>query len=162
MTETNSKGGAKRPRRTRIEIIEATRAKLARLEAQVDGTFDASQDESFNGKRLRAAIRRNETAIKNAESLLFGRAGTDKSPAIASIDVKIANAEKHVRNLQTAKESALAVQAQAPFNVDKLVSALASFEAGNGDGSLPDGLYVLPGDETDVQKEVAFANREHD
>jgi len=158
MVETT---GNKRTRRTREQIMADLERKLEAMRAKAQGTYDESQDETFIVKHLRRAIRRNETAVRNADTLLQGRPGTDKSPAIADIDSKIANAEQRVRDLNAAKTAALTVQAQAPFNIQKLTATLALAEAGET-VEMPGDLFALPGDDTDVQKEVAFANKASD
>lgn len=150
--ETTGNGG-KRNRRTRLEMKAALEAKLAKLQAQIDGSYDESGDDSFLVKRLRRAIRRRETAMGNAATLLGGRAATEKSPAVASIDSKIENAEKRLADLRLAKTRALEIQARVPFDIDVLRSSLEGAEAGTV-LEFPTGLYVLPGESEKTDAEI--------
>ncbi len=160
MTNDNSKGG-KRNRRTRVEMAAELRARLAKIEAQIAGNFDESTEDGFMVTRLKRAIRRRETAINTAETLLNGRAATEKSPAVAGIDAKIENAEKRLADLRAAKGRALETQARVPFDVDVLRAALDSAVAGN-EVEFPTGLYVLPGETTDAEVEAGSVQNQDD
>lgn len=152
MTETNKQG---RNRRTREEMIAAVEAKLARLKAQAEGTYDETADDTFLVKSLKRAIRSRETAIKQSQTLLRGRAGTEKSPAVADIEQKIANAENRVMNLHAAKARALEMEARLPFDVQNLRELLERAEKGET-VNMPTDLYILPNqaDRTDAEIEA--------
>lgn len=164
--EKNENGKGKRNRRTRNEMIAAYEAKLARLKAQAEGTFDESDDDTYTVKRLRRAIRRRETAIGNAGTLLNGKAATEKSPAVPSILSKIENAEKRLADLRLAQKRAHEITAQVPFDVEKLTALLERAEKGEA-VEFPTDLYILPGenDKTEAETEAAFGtggDRGHD
>lgn len=152
MTNENSK--TRNNRRTRVEMKAALEAKLAKLQAQIDGNYDESGDDSFLTKRLRRAIRSRETALGVAETLLYGRAATEKSPAIGGIETKIQNAEKRLADLFAAKQRAIETQARVPFDIDALRVALTGAEQGTV-LEMPTGLYILPGEKTDAEIEAA-------
>lgn len=159
---TNETENGKRNRRTRKEMLEAARAKLAKLEAQVAGTWTGDEsDDNYMAKRLKAAIRRRETAIKNAETLLKGRAATKNSPAVSDIDTKIKNAEKRLSDMRDAKNRANEILARVPFDVETLQDALVKVD--NGDEvEYPTGLYILPqeSEKTEAEHEATLPGSE--
>jgi predicted glycoside hydrolase/deacetylase ChbG (UPF0249 family) len=146
----------KRNRRTRVEMLAALEAKLEKLKAQVSGTYDPTSDEgTFIEKRLRRAIRRRNTALGNAQTLMDGRQATERSPSVSPIDVKIENAEKRLTDLRAAKARAVEMQAQLPFDIERLEALLEKAEAGE-DVEFPNDLYRLPneGERTDAEIEA--------
>jgi chromosome segregation ATPase len=152
MTNGNSKGG-KRNRRTRVEMLAELKAKQAKLEAQIAGTFDETTGDNYIVTRLKRAIRRRETAVGVANTLLHGKGATDKSPAVASIVDKIANAEKRLADLRMAQTRAFDTIARVPADVDVLRAALAEAETGK-EVEFPTGLYILPGENDRTEAEV--------
>jgi len=164
VTNENGKGnGGKRNRRTREQIKAELEAKLAKINAKLNGTFVETDDESLLVKRLRRAIRKRETAIGNAGTLLTGRAATEKSPAIPTIDSKIENAQKRLDDLRLAKNRAMEIQARVPFDIDRLRSALEGAEKGTV-LEFPTELYILPGEDekTDAEHEAASVSEQDD
>ena len=150
---TNESKGGKRNRRTRVEMAAIYEAKLAKIKAQIAGNFDETADDSYMVTRLKRAIRRRETALTTAGTLLNGRAATEKSPMVPSIGEKIANAEKRVADLRAAQNRAIEAQARVPFDVDVLRELLASAEKGEA-VDFPTTLYVLPGENERTEAEI--------
>ena len=158
--ETNETKG-KRNRRTRAQVAEALRAKLAKIEAQMAGTFDESSDESLLVTRLKRAIRRRDTVLKSAFTLLNGKPGTQNSPAISPIDVKIAGFQKRLDDAVKAKARALETIERLPADQATLNVALASAVKGET-VEFPTGLYAIPGEgeQTETEIEAASANEQ--
>jgi uncharacterized protein (UPF0335 family) len=153
-TNENNGGKGKRNRRTRLEVMAELKAKLAKLEAKVAGVYDDSQEDGYTVKRLKAAIRRRETAQGTAETLLNGRAATEKSPQVSPIDEKIANAEKRLADLRKAKTQAMETIARLPFDIEVLRTLLERANKGEA-VEFPTGLYLIPGEKTDAEHEAA-------
>lgn len=149
---TNEKGG-KRSRRTRVEQLEFLRQKMAKIEAQIAGNFDETQDDSYMVTRLKRAIRKRETALKAAGTLLNGRAATENSPAISAIAVKIANAETKLANLRTAVVRATEAEGRLPFDIATLRETLERASKGET-VDFPEGLFVLPNEATRTEAEI--------
>jgi hypothetical protein len=99
-------------------------AEVAKLQAQIAGTFDETGD-GFLVTRLKRAIRSRDTALRVAQTVLGGRNKTENSPAVSDIDTKIANAQKRLADLVQTKANAIEVQAQVPFDLETLNSALS-------------------------------------
>lgn len=150
---TNENSGGKRNRRTRAQMAESLRAKLAKIEAQIAGNFDETADDSYMVTRLKRAIRRRDTALKSAATLLNGRHATDNSPAVSDIDTKIANAQKRLADLETAKSRAIETNGRVPFDLEVLNAALATAAKGET-VEFPTGLYVLPGENEKTEAEI--------
>lgn len=153
-----AKDGQKRKRATREEMMARLQAKLERLQAQKEGTY-VPDDETLTLKRLRSALRKRHTAMGNARMLLNGRPATEKSPAMNSIDEKIANAEKRLADLHTAKARAEEQLANLPFDIERLEAIIGVAETGT-DVEFPTGLYPLPSeqDRTEAEVEASVAN----
>lgn len=146
----------KRNRRTRVEMLAALEAKLEKLKAQVSGTYDPTTDKgTFIEQRLRRAIRRRNTALGNAQTLMEGRPATERSPSVSPIDTKIENAEKRLADLRAAKARAVEMQAQLPFDIERLEALLAKADEGE-EVEFPNDLYRLPneGERTDAEIEA--------
>jgi len=152
MTTNENKGG-KRNRRTRVEVAEALRAKLAKIEAQIAGNFDATKDDSYIVTRLKAAIRRRDTALRVAATVIGGKKATENSPAMSDIDTKIANAQKRLADLTATKARAIETQARVPFDLETLNAALATAVKGEP-VEFPSGLFVLPSEQTEGEVEA--------
>lgn len=153
MVKNENSGGGKRNRRTRAQMAEILRAKLAKIEAQIAGNFDETADDSYMVTRLKRAIRRRDTALKVAATVLGGRAATENSPAVSDIDTKIANAMKRLTDLTETKSRAIQTQARVPFDLETLNAALAA--AVKGDAvEFPTGLYTLPGEGEKTEGEI--------
>jgi len=142
-----------RNRRTRVEMAEALRAKLAKIEAQIAGNFDESSDDSYMVTRLKRAIRRRDTALKVAATVLGGRNATENSPAVSDIDTKIANAQKRLADLTETKARAIETQGRVPFDLETLNAALAGAVKGETI-EFPTGLYILPGEGERTEGEI--------
>jgi uncharacterized small protein (DUF1192 family) len=158
MSETNTNTtGIKRPRRSIEERKAALMAELARLEAKAAGTFDETSEEGYALKRLRAAVRSRETALGNAFNVLNGKAGTEKSPAVSSIGVKIQNARARLDNLIVAEQRAVEQIAALPADIETLRALVERAEKGET-VEMPTNLYRLPTYEerTDAEREAAF------
>lgn len=159
MTTNESNGGnektkGKRNRRTREQMLAEARAKVAKLEAKIAGNYDDSQEDGYMVKRLKAAIRRRETTLTTIETLLNGRAATEKSPQVAPIAEKIANAEKRLYDLRKAQTQAIETAARVPFDIERLREVLAMAEGGS-EVEFPTGLYLIPNEKTDAEHEAA-------
>jgi hypothetical protein len=152
MTTNENKGG-KRNRRTRVEVAEALRAKLAKIEAQIAGNFDATKDDTYIVTRLKAAIRRRDTALRVAATVLGGKKATENSPAMSDIDTKIANAQKRLADLTETKARAIETQARVPFDLQTLNAALEVAVKGEP-VEFPSGLFVLPSEQTEGEVEA--------
>jgi len=150
---SNNGGGGKRNRRTRQEMLEKRLAEVAKLQAQIAGNFDESSDDSYMVTRLKRAIRRRDTALKVAGTVMGGRAATDNSPAVSDIDTKIANAQKRLADLTETKARAIETQARVPFDLETLNAALASAVKGET-VEFPTGLYILPGEGEKTEGEI--------
>lgn len=157
MSENENKTGIKRPRRTIEQRRADLMAELARLDAKAAGTFDPSQEEGYGLKRLRAAVRSRETAMGNATAVLNGKPGTEKSPAVSSIGVKIANARARLDNLILAEQRAVEILAALPADIETLRGLVERAEKGET-VEMPTNLYRLPGEDeqTDAEREAAF------
>lgn len=153
MTTNENSGGGKRNRRTRAQMAEALRLKLAKIEAQIAGNFDETGDDNYMVTRLKRAIRRRDTALKSAATLLNGRAATENSPAVSDIETKIQNAQKRLADLETAKARAIETNGRVPFDLETLNAALASAVKGET-VEFPTGLYILPGEGERTEAEI--------
>ena len=155
MTNENT-GKATRNRRTRVQVMADLEAKLARLKAQVEGTYsEDTESDTWLVKQLRRAIRRRETAMGNATTLLEGRKATEKSPAIGTIDSKIANAETRLKDMHLAKSRAIEQLALLPNDIERLRDALTLAESDDkANAEMPTGLYVLPNESERTDAEI--------
>jgi hypothetical protein len=151
-TNENNKGG-KRNRRTRVEMLESMRAKVAKIEAQIAGNFDETADDSYMVTRLKRAIRRRDTAMKVAAAVLGGRVATENSPAVSDIETKILNAQKRLTDLTETKARAIETNGRVPFDLETLNDALRRAVAGETI-EFPTGLYVLPGEGERTEGEI--------
>jgi predicted nucleic acid-binding Zn-ribbon protein len=144
----------KRNRRTRVEMLAALQEKLDRLKAQVSGTYDPTNDEgTYIVQRIRRAIRRRNTAMGNANTLLNGRPATDRSPAVAPVGEKIANAEHRIAELRKAQNRATEILSNVPGDIERLEALLKRAESGD-EVEMPNDLYMLPSDEDRTSAEV--------
>lgn len=157
MTTNENKNKGSRNRRTRVEVAAELRARLAKIEAKIAGNFDETAEDSYIVTRLKRAIRRRETAVKVAETLLNGRAATDKSPMVPNIDTKIANAQKRVLDLQDAKSRAYETAARVPFDIASLRGLLETASTGET-VEFPTDLYILPEEKSDAEHEAGATN----
>ena len=150
---TQNENSGKRNRRTRQEMADKLRAQLAKIEAQIAGNFDATKDDSYIVTRLKRAIRRRDTALKLAGTVLGGKSATENSPAMSDIETKIANAQKRLADLTETKARAIETQARVPFDLETLNAALALAVKGEA-VEFPSGLYVLPNEQTEGEVEA--------
>lgn len=159
--ETTNETKGKRNRRTRAQVAEALRAKLAKIEAQIAGTFDESSDETLLVQRLKRAIRRRDTVLKSALTLLNGKPATQNSPAVSPIDAKIAGFQKRLDDAIAAKARAIETIERLPADQATLNVALAAAVKGEL-LEFPTGLYAIPGESerTETEVEAASANEE--
>lgn len=153
---TTNETTGKRNRRTRAQMIAEYETKLATLKAKQEGTFDPATDDNYGVKRLRSAVRRRDTLLTTAGTLLNGRAATEKSPAVSDIDTKIANAEQRVANLKLSKVRAIEQMAALPADIDTLRALLVRAEAGET-VEMPTNLYPIPENKTDAEIEAGAA-----
>ena len=156
MTTNTNETKNKRHRATRDEMLAKLKAKIAKIEAQQAGAFNPETEDGYMVKRLNAAIRRRETVLKAAGTLINGRAATQSSPMLPPIATKIANAETRLASLRADLAQAEAVQVAMPGDIERLTSLLAQVEAGET-VEFPTDLFPLPDDSkrSDAQIEAA-------
>ncbi len=156
MTENQNK----RKRATRQEMRERLLEKLAKLDAQIEGTYTPDQ-ETLVSKRIRAALRKRKTLLSRAEIVIVGRASTEKSPAQNGIEEKIKNAENRLADLRETKRRADERIANLPRDIERLSGLVEMIERGE-EVEMPDDLFPIPGEaeRTDHEHEVAAANPE--
>ncbi len=148
-TETKT---TKRPKRSLAERRAALQAQIAILDAKEDGTYEM---ERSGLKAVKFALRRRETEKHNAEVLINGRASTAKSPALATIAEKVANAETRLASLKAGQERAQGFLDNLPTDIELLQGLVTLGEAGET-VEVPDGLYQMEmEDKTEVEVEVA-------
>lgn len=156
-TETVAKPKVTRHRRTVKERLEALEQERLRLLAIQEGTYDETQEDGHMVKRLKAAIRRRETVIKAAGTLVNGRAATANSPMLPPIAVKITNAENAVKRLKESLDRAVAIQAAVPFDIEVLTGLLAKAQAGDA-VEFPTNLHPIQDDSKRTDAEVEAAS----
>jgi chromosome segregation ATPase len=136
-------------------MIERLEAKLAKLQAQAEGTY-SDEGDTLVTKRLRSALRKRKTLLHRAEVLVNGRARTEKSPAMNGIEDKIENARKRLADLEDSQRRANEQIASLPFDIQTLTEALEAIERGE-EVDFPTDLYRIPGENTTTETEVAVA-----
>lgn len=156
--ESMSTNTNKRKRATRQEMIERLEAKLAKLQAQAEGSFTPDA-ETLTVKRLRSALRKRRTLLHRAEVMVNGRPGTEKSPATNGIDEKIENARKRLADLEQSKRNAEERIAALPFDIERLESLLEQSETG-AEVEFPTDLFPIGGEATETEVEVAAGEPE--
>lgn len=121
----------KRNRRTREEMLAYYQEKAAKLTAQIDGSYDDSQENDVL-KALKRRLRKTETALKAARITLNGIEGKDgKGWTRAPIDEKIATTELRLSQQRVAQGRATDQVTLLPFDVDQLSALVAAAEAGD-------------------------------
>lgn len=153
-TEQTNSNKTTRVRRTPEERLKALEAQMQAIRDKMAGTYDESKDERFVPKRLGRMIARRETAIGVANVLLNGKAGTEKSPPVASLRSKIERAEAHLKTLKDSETRALELTARVPADIETLRALLAKAQEGV-EIVFPTDLFVIPNEKSDEEHEAA-------
>lgn len=150
----------RKQRRTRAQMIDEWKAKIAKAEAQQEGTYD-SDSETLIGRRLRAAMKKRKTVLHRAGVLIHGRASTEKSPPMNGIVEKIERARQRLKDLIESGGRAEEQVANLPFDIERLAKLIEAEEKGE-DVEFPTNLLSLPGEgeQTDTEAEVAAGTSE--
>jgi len=168
MTENNArtdltpadKPKRKRKHRTPEQRIADLQAEIAKLEAKKNGTYDPTQ-EGDTMSRLRAALRRRQTVLKEALMLRDGRPGTAKSPALNPLEVKIQNAEERLERLTRDKAIMEKRVANLPGDIERLELLIDAAEKGE-EVEMPTDLLRLSDDDkepSDARVEANHVNK---
>ena len=118
--------------------------------------------------RLKRALRTRETLLNRAQVTVNGKAATAKSPALPTIDEKIANVEKRLADYRETRSNALAQIAEFPQDIETLKALLASIDAGDvdpDDVEFPRDLHKAPGEGSTTSGEaetLASIDQEND
>lgn len=142
----------KRTRKTRAEMIEATRAKLAKLEAQAAGEY---VDDSIV-KRLKTRLSQVNRELRSANTLVSGVTGKDgKGWTRKPIAEQIAYTESRLESQRESQKRANEFVAALPFDVQTLEALIAAAEQGE-EVEFPNDLTMLQRSEerTDEQHEA--------
>lgn len=140
----------KRNRKTRQEMLAYRLEQVAKLEAQIEGSY---QDESENAvlKNLKKRLRKTNTELRAAQITLNG---TEVRSSIAD---KIAGTQKRLQSQLDAQANAERYSAALPFDVERLEALIAASEQGE-DVEMPSDLtrFADEQDRTDEEHEAAF------
>ena len=146
----------KRNRRTREEMLEAALAKVEKLQAQIEGSY---KDENENDilKALKRRLRKTNTALRASVVTLNGISNDEGKIARKSIADTIEATRLRLASQIETMNRAEALQAQLPFDVERLEGLIALTEAGEL-VEFPKGLTILETGEkrTDEEHEAAF------
>ena len=110
--------------------------------------------------RLKRAAKTRSTLLHRAQVTVNGKAATQKSPALPTIDQKIENAEKRLADYREARSTALEQIARFPEDIEKLNLLVEAIEAGEIDPDnveFPTGLLAAPGEQTQTAAEAETA-----
>lgn len=145
---------SKRKRRTREEMLEFYRQKMEKLEAQLEGTYDDSQ-ESNTLKRLKRALRKRQTAYKGAVTILEGVTSEDgkgwtRSPIAEKIEKTRARLAQQIETEQRSEE----FRAKLPHDIQRLEALIEAAKIGE-DVDFPSDLTPLGTEKTDEEHEAA-------
>lgn len=154
MTKDNG-NTPKRKRRTREEMIAATRAKLAKLEAQADGSYDAGDKPILS--RLRARLRKTNTELSAARIAVDGVAKPDGSGwSRRPIDEMIENTERRLNQQRATRDRSNLLVAELPNDIARLETLIELAESGDENVEFPTDLTRLgsESDRTDEQHEA--------
>lgn len=151
----------KRNRRTREEMLDAALAKVAKLQAQIEGSYK-DEDENDVLKALKRRLRKTNTALRAARITLNG-IHDDGKIARKSIAVTIQATRDRLESQIETEQKAEKAQATLPFDVERLEALIEATEAGELVG-FPKDLSRLPNeqDRTDEEHEAAFIVSEQD
>lgn len=150
----------KRNRRTRAEMLEAAIAKVAKLEAQIEGSYK-DEDENDVLKALKRKLRKTSTALRAARVTLNGLSNSEGKIARKPISETILRTRDRLESQIETQERAEVMVAKLPFDVERLESLIAQTEIGDI-VEFPTDLTLL-GDEqerTDEEHETAFIAKE--
>lgn len=152
----------KRNRKTRDEMLAFRLAQVAKLEAQIEGSY---QDDHENDtlKSLKNRLRKTQTALRAAGVILNGIVKEDgKGWQRAPQAEKIEGTRKRLADQEKALQRAELVSATLPFDVDILNVSITAIEAGDTEVEFPTGLHSLNGAEpkTDEEVEADFIAKE--
>jgi hypothetical protein len=143
----------RKPKRTKEVLLAEANARVAKLTAQIEGTWVAENAEKTGVKAVKAAIRRRKTALHQAKVLINGRAPTAKSPALPGIYGKIENAKLRLANMNEAADRGEAFIANLPFDIERLDALLELSEQEGEEIEVPNGLFKMGGEEDITEAE---------
>lgn len=144
----------KRNRKTREQMLEVRLAQVAKLQAQIEGSYE-NEHENDVLKALKNRLRKTETALRAAGVQLKGVVKADgKGWMRAPIDEKIEATRKRLEDQLSTMKRAELVSATLPFDVEILTASIAAVEAGDTDVEFPTDLHSLKGDEPKTDEEV--------
>ncbi len=156
----------RKPKRTKEVLLAEANARVAKLTAQIEGTWIAENEEKTGVKAVRAALRRRKTALHQARVLIDGRGATAKSPALPGLYMKITNAEDRLYSMREAAQRGEDFIQNLPFDIERLDELLKLSEQEGEDIEVPNGLFKMGGEEdvTDAEHEakVVTANDTED
>ena len=141
----------RRRRRTREERMQELQRKLERMQMQASGEF-VPQDDPTGEKTVRRALKKRQTAIRNAQELIDGKPNPEKPGKYLAnpIDIKIENKERQLRNLYAERDEANRQLAELPVDISRLESLVERVESGET-VELPEDLHpIRSGEAEDV------------
>lgn len=149
-----------RQRKTRSETIEALREKLAIMEAQEQAKRNGGefvvQDDPTGEKTVARALRKRQTALRDAMEIINGREKTEDKPGLNPIDVKIANKRRQLEQLEKQRDIVRRQEATLPFDIERLQGLLDSLKNGLTDSiQIPDDLHTIEGEPPQQSVETA-------
>ncbi len=144
----------KRNRKTRQEMLEVYQAKVAKLEAQIAGSFEDDTGGAII-KQLKKRLRKTQTALRAATVTIDGITGKDgKGWTRAPIADKIETTRKRLLSQIETQERAENFAAKLPFDVERLKALIELAEAGEE--------VEMPSDLTRFGKDAERSDEEHE
>ena len=144
----------KRNRKTREEMLAVRLAQVAKLQAQIEGSYE-NEHENDVLKALKNRLRKTETALRAASVILNGITKEDgKGWQRAPQQEKIEATQRRLGDQLMAMKRAELVSATLPFDVEILTASIGAVEAGDTDVEFPTDLHSLKGDEPKTDEEV--------
>ncbi len=150
----------KRNRRTRAEMLEAALAKVAKLEAQIEGSYK-DEDENDILKALKRRLRKTSTALRAARVTLNGLSNDEGKIARKPISETISRTRDRLASQIETQHRAEKMSAKLPFDVETLEALIAKTEIGDI-VEYPENLTPLGNEQerTDEEHETAFIAKE--
>lgn len=144
----------RKTKRSKEVLLAEAQERVAKLMAQIDGTYVRENEEKTGIKAVRFALKRRKTELHRATVLVNGRAATAKSPALAGIHEKIANAGERLEKLREAAWRGEDFMANLPFDIGRLDALLQLAETEGEEIEVPTGMFKIGGEDERTEAEI--------
>lgn len=141
-------------------MLEAALAKVAKLEAQIEGSYK-DEDENDILKALKRRLRKTSTALRAARVTLNGLSNDEGKIARKPISETIERTKVRLASQIETQDRAETMSAALPFDVELLEALIAKTEIGEI-VEYPENLTPLGNEQerTDEEHETAFIAKE--